>query len=163
MPRLPDRFDLWVRRARAHADPARQLDYVLGALAALPQWHFLNSGSRAQPQPATTEIDGAPCLLVFSDTDRVLELVQPPGGNSPEGPPVITMPMPAALHWTLAQAPEKYAGLLINLGEDAVLVPLAQVKAFGRDWLEGQARQSSGYWIPNLTTEEEDFWQEHGL
>ncbi len=164
MPRLPDRFDLFVRRARASADPARQLDYVLGALAGLPEWYFLNGGTRQQPRVFTTEIEQTPILLVFSDSERVLELAAELRIESPrEAPPVITIPTTAALPWCVSETSPPWHGLLINPGEDAVLVPRPQVEAFASEWQTRGGRQASGFWIPNLTGEEEDFWQEYGL
>jgi hypothetical protein len=162
MPRLPDRFDLWVRRARDSSDPARRLDYVLGALVALPAWHFLNRGTREKPAPTTAEIDGALHLLVFSDADRVVEVAEQIGQTGPgEIPPLISIPMPAVLDWCLDD--QTWSDLLINPGADAVALPRTQVEAFTREWQARGKRQASGFWIPNLTTEEEDFWQEHGL
>jgi hypothetical protein len=157
MSRVPDRFDLWVRRARACPDPARQVDYVLGALAALPYWHLLNTGSREQPQPAEGDVEGAHYLLVFSDAARVEELL---AGTESAAPP-ISMPTIKAFPWSLDRPGG--AGLLVNPGEDAVLVPREHVEHFYQEWLARQAQQPAGYWIPNMTDEEEDFWQEHGL
>ncbi len=157
MARLPDRFDLWVRQARTCADPARQADYVLGALAALPYWHLLNTGTREKPQPAEGEIEGGRYLLVFSDAARVEELME---GTKSAAPP-ISMPTIKAFLWSLERPGG--AGLLVNPGEYAVLVPRDRVEFFHQEWLARQAGQPTGFWIPNMTDEEEDFWQEHGL
>ncbi len=159
MPRLPDRFDLWVRKARTTPEPLRQIDYVLGALVALPEWHFLNSGTKESPQPAETDLENEHglFLLLFTDSGRIAEIF---GDPVPSPLPVISMPTPAAMAWVLEQP---VAGLLVNAGEDAVLVPHAQLAAFHLEWLTRGGRQASGFWIPNLTSEEEDFWQEHGL
>ncbi len=54
-------------------------------------------------------------------------------------------------------------GLFVNAPEDAVMIPFAQVENFHSEWVKRGGRQSSGFWIPNMTTEEEDFWQEHRL
>ena len=162
MARLPDRFDLWVRKARACADPARQADYVLGALAGLEAWHFLNVGTPANPQPAEGQMEGGLQLLVFTDTGRIEEIV---GGSRQNGDPlpVITIPTAAAFPWCLERRASGCAGLLVNPGEDAVLLPMGQVEAFHAEWRQRGGRQASGFWIPNLTSEEEDFWQENGL
>ncbi len=159
MARLPDRFDLWVRQARATADPLRQSDYVLGALAALREWHFLNLGTRDEPQPAESDLDDdhGRYLLLFTDSGRIAEMF---GDTAPTPLPVISMPSAGAMAWVLEQP---VAGLLVNLGEDAVLIPQAQLAAFHLEWLQRGGQQASGFWIPNLTSEEEDFWQEHGL
>ena len=55
MPRLPDRFDLWVRKARVSADPERQIDWVLGALVARDELYFLNIGTKEKPRIARAE------------------------------------------------------------------------------------------------------------
>jgi hypothetical protein len=162
MSRLPDRFNLWVRKARELNDPKRQTDYVLGALAALKEWHFLNIGTKEKPQAAKTEIDGDPCLLVFSDLDRLEELIRVSGAvkhvRQGEPVPAISIPSEAALPWCV----ECHIGLLINPSEDAVMIPHEQVSEFYAEWKErGGWRQ--GFWIPNMTSAEEDFWQEHGL
>jgi hypothetical protein len=156
MARLPDRFDLWVRKARECPDPARQADYVLGALAALPDWHLFNRGTPAKPVPAEAELEGGRHLLVFSDPERIEELL-----SSPPPAPVISIPTVRAFPWCLEQADT--AGLLVNPGEDGFIVAMDQLHSFYRQWREDREVHSTGYWIPNLTTEEEDFWQEHGL
>jgi hypothetical protein len=157
MARLPDRFDLWLRQARACADPARQADYVLGALAALPYWHLLNVGTREQPQPAEGEVDGGRYLLVFSNAEHVEELI---AGTESMAPP-ISMPTIKAFPWSLDRPGT--AGLFVNPGEDSALVPREHVAHFHTEWLARQVGQPTGFWIPNMTSEEEDFWQEHGL
>jgi hypothetical protein len=162
MPRLPDRFDLWVRKARECPEPARAADYALGALAALGHWHFLNLGNAANPQPADADLDGARHLLVFSDPDRITDLVTP-DRDSTAPPPVISIPTAAAMTWCLERAADGIAGLLVNPGEDAFAVPLEHLAGFHREWVRRVARHASGYWIPSMTSEEEDFWQEHGL
>jgi len=162
MARLPDRFDLWVRKARESRDPARQIDYVLGALIGLEAWHFLNIGTQETPAPAEAEIGGERQLLVFTDVGRIQEILEEGGRRG--GPlPVITIPSAAAMVWCMDRQKEGCAGLLVNPGEDAVLIPMPQVAAFHADWAQQGGALSCGFWIPNLTSEEEDFWQEHGL
>lgn len=158
MPRLPDRFDLWVRRARACPDPARQADYVLGALAALPEWHLLNRGEAGNPIPAETEMEDGRYLLVFSAAERIAELLELSPGVPP---PVISLPTVQAFSWCLGM--RDCAGLLVNPGEDNFVVAMDQLHHFYRGWTQDREALSTGFWIPNLTTEEEDFWQEHGL
>jgi hypothetical protein len=162
MPRLPNRFDLWVRHARSSTDPARQIDWILGALVALKDVHFLNSGTKASPVIARATIGNDECALVFTDSDRVEEFIagHPALQRAPEeGPPVIASPSGAALTWCV----ENRAGLVINPGDDdTALVPCSQIAPFVEEWQRRQD-QPAGFWIPNLTTEEEDFWREHGL
>jgi hypothetical protein len=162
MTRLPDRFDLWVRKARECQDPARQVDYILGAMAGLKEWYFLNTGTKENPQCAKTRIGPDDCFIVFSDPGRIEDLVQ--ASLSPEEfpkkeTPVITIPTAAAMAWCV----ENRAGLLVNpRDEGTVLIPFEQVEAFHAEWSQRGGRQAAGFWIPNMTTEEEDFWQEHG-
>jgi hypothetical protein len=160
MARLPDRFDLWVRKARACRDPARQIDYVLGALAGLREWHFLNVGTQEAPQPATETVDARACRLLFTDVGRIEELLQESADRSGQTPlPVITIPTAAAMAWCV----EGRTGLLVNPGEDSALIPLEPLASFQAEWTRRGGREASGFWIPNMSTEEEDFWQEHGV
>jgi hypothetical protein len=163
MARLPDRFDLWVRKAQECADPARQADYVLGALAGLKEWHFLNVGTKEAPQAAKTQIETDPCFFVFSDISRIEEFIQEGWGlnhrQKKDPLPVITIPTAAAMAWCV----ECRTGVLVNPGEDSALIPLDQLETFHAEWLQRGGRQAAGFWIPNMSTEEEDFWQEHGL
>jgi hypothetical protein len=161
MARLPDRFDLWVRKARECPDPARQTDFVLGALAALTEWNFLNVGTQDKPQPAEAEVEGRKHLLVFSDRDRIDEIVGE--RENGEALPIIAMPSAVAMTWCIERKAEGCAGLLINPGDFAALVPISQLEVFHAEWSQRGGRLASGFWIPNLTSEEEDFWQENGL
>ncbi len=163
MPRLPDSFDLWVRKAREVTDPARQSDWVLGALAARKELYLLNIGTKATPLIAKAAVALDECVLVFTDGDRIEEFVaEHPGMNkgTSEGPPVITSPTASVLKWCV----ENRAGLMINPGgTEAPLVPADVLSAFVEEWQQRRGRQATGFWIPNMTTEEEDFWQESGL
>jgi len=159
MARIPDRFDLWVRKARECDNPIRQVDYVLGALAGLKEWYFFNLGSKEKPQAARTQIDTDPYLLVYSDMGRIEDFIEEQGHAERNAPlPVITVPTAVAMKWCV----ECRVGLLVNAPESAVMIPFAQVEAFHAEWSKRGGRQASGFWIPNMTSEEEDFWQEHG-
>ena len=162
MARLPDRFDLWVRKARQCPDPARQADYVLGALAALREWNFLALGPKENPQPVEAEMEGARHLLVFSDAGRIQEILEE-GAPTNLPPAVITIPTAAAMAWCLQRRATGCAGLLVNPGEDAFAVSMENLETFHAEWTRRRASHPTGYWIPNLTTPEEDFWQEHGI
>lgn len=163
MAALPDRFDLGVTYARGKLAPERQAEFLLGGMMALPAWYFLNLGSTENPLPCTVEGDEqAPedrHLLVFTDSDRLETLAQSLGHNLAP-PPVISMSPAQALPWSLGHA---LAGLLINPGEYAFLLPQDQLRHYHQAWQARGGRETIGFWIPNLTTEEEDFWQEHGL
>ena len=147
MSRLPDRFDLWIRKARECADENRQADYVLGALAGLKEWHFLNIGTAETPQAAKTELGADSCVLVFSDPGRIEDLIQESGADRhlPKGAPVpaISVATEAAIKWVV----ECKVGLLINPSEDAVLIPFAMVKSFYEAWSErgGRRRRVTGF------------------
>jgi hypothetical protein len=162
MARLPDRFDLWVRKARDCPDPDRAADYVLGALVALGHWHFLNLGARENPRPADADLEGVRHLLVFSDAGRIGELM-PRGQDIAQPLAPITLPSTQAMDWCLARRAAGIGGLLVNPGADAFAVSLDRLAAFHDAWRLRGGRRASGYWIPSLTSEEEDFWQEHGL
>ncbi len=164
MPRIPDRFDLWVRQARASTtDPQRQVDWVLGAVVALKELHFVNIGTRAAPLIAKMPIATDECVLAFTDRGRIEEFIaeHPALRKAPDdGPPVITSPTAAAPKWCI----ENRAGLVLNPGPDeTALVPWTELAAFVEEWHRINERRVVGYWIPNMTTEEEDFWQQHGL
>src|ERR1700683_1308929 len=160
MARLPDRFDLWVRKARQCPDPARQADYVLGALSGLEEWHFINLGTKEKPQAARTQIDADPYILVYSNLDRVDEFIRENGVADKSVPlPVISIGAAVAMAWCV----ECRVGLFVNSPEDAVMIPFAQLEHFHTEWIRRGGRQASGFWIPNMTSEEEDFWQENGL
>jgi hypothetical protein len=161
MARLPDRFDLWIRKARECADPGRQVDYVLGALMALSEWHFLNIGTKEKPEPAMAEIEGGQYLLVFSNGERIAEIVGE-GREKGDPLPIISMSTTAAMAWCLERRAEDCGGLLVNPGDYAALIPVAQLEGFAAEWKHRGGRLASGFWIPSMTTEEEDFWQEHG-
>jgi hypothetical protein len=144
MSRLPNRFDLFVRQAKRCPEPARQADYILGAL----------------PQAAKTVIESQTYLLVFSDADRIEDALRERSpAPAPDPLPVITVSAAAALAWCI----ECQTGLFVNPPEDAVLIPFAHLEIFYAEWTQRGDRQSAGFWIPNMTSEEEDFWQEHGL
>ena len=99
MARLPTRFDLWVAKP-GNADPARQADYILGALAALKEWHFLNLGAKDSPQAAKTAIEDETYLLVFSDLDRIEQALGERHATPQSGAlPVISVATAAALAW----------------------------------------------------------------
>jgi hypothetical protein len=160
MSRLPNRFDLFVRQAKRCPEPARQADYILGALAALKEWYFINLGATDAPQAAKTVIESQTYLLVFSDADRIEDALRERSpAPAPDPLPVITVSAAAALAWCI----ECQTGLFVNPPEDAVLIPFAHLEIFYAEWTQRGDRQSAGFWIPNMTSEEEDFWQEHGL
>ena len=126
---------------------------MLGALAALREWHFFNIGTKEKPEPATApseEVEGR-YLLVFSDTDRIEEMLE---GRIAKDDllPVITIPTALAMDFCLGLKADGCAGLLLNPGEDAALIPLVQLESFYAEWKQRGGRQASGFWIPGMTT-----------
>jgi hypothetical protein len=126
-------------------------------LAGLKEWYFLNTGTGENPLPAEAEIEGAQYVLVFSDPGRIEEIHEQ---YTQKGDPlaVIVMPAVAAMTWCM----DRRVGMLVNPGENSVLIPLERFEIFHAEWNQRGGRQAVGFWIPNMTTEEEDFWQEHG-
>jgi hypothetical protein len=128
-------------------------------LAGLREWHFLNLGTKEKPQAAKAQIDTDPYLLIYSDLNRIEEFIHEQGGARKKEPlPVITVPTAAAMAWCV----ECRIGLLVNPPEEAMMIPFDQVEAFHAEWKHRGGRQAAGFWIPNMTSEEEDFWQENG-
>jgi hypothetical protein len=132
-------------------------------LVAVKEVYFLNSGTKELPRIARAEIAPDQCALVFTDSGRVEDFLaerpemRPNPGNEL---PVVVSPTTAALTWCV----ENGLGVVINpgVGETAVISPQA-LAAFAEEWKQRGGRQAAGFWIPNMTTEEEDFWQENGL
>jgi hypothetical protein len=162
MAAVPDRFDLWVRKARECGEPARQVDYILGSLVGLSDWHFLNLGTGEKPQAAEVEIEGERHVLVFPDAGRIEEMLKD-RGESVRPAPVITIPTVAAMGWCLEREAEGCAGLLVNPGDYAAVISMGHLRVFHDEWSRRGGRERIGFWIPSMTTEEEDFWQENGL
>ena len=159
MARLPDRFDLWVRKARASAYPARQVDLVLGALVALTEVYFVNIGTKESPLISRGKLESEEYALVFTDAERIAEFLAQNTGAGQELA-AIASPTVSALAW----CKENGFGVAINLSvAESAMVPAATLAAFVEEWKQRGGREADGFWIPNMTTEEEDFWRENGL
>jgi hypothetical protein len=168
MARLPDRFDLWVRKARSEADPARQVDWVLGALVARKELFFLNGETKERPEIARASgveaaVPSEMYAVVFTDAERLEDFVanRPTLRQKVDGDlPVIVSPTASALAWCVTNM----TGLVINPNEgEMVQVSATALGPFVEEWKQRGGRQAAGFWIPNMTTAEEDFWQGHGL
>jgi len=159
MARIPDRFDLWVRKARASANTDRQMDWVLGALVAREELFFLNSGTKEEPRITRVEMAEEQCALIFTDGERIEEFMTAERDAVGERS-AIASPSASALAWCV----ESRLGVVINpaVGETAWIVAEA-LAVFLEEWKKRGERQAAGFWIPNMTSEEEDFWQENGL
>jgi hypothetical protein len=104
------------------------------------------------------ENEGGRCAVVFSDAQRLEEFCE--ARKKFGNPGAIVSPTAAALDWCV----ERGLGLLINYWiSETVVVPAAVLAAFVEEWKQRGGREAAGFWIPNMTSEEEDFWQENGL
>jgi hypothetical protein len=157
---ISDRFDLAIRKARTVPDPSRRLDCLLGLLFGLDNWVLWNTGSPEKPWPAITEDDDGRWLVVFANMGKAQEYLEDSGVVSP---PLMTVPLAQATEYCGRFRIGGVTGLLVNPGADAFTVTLEAVEAFEADWKAAGAQQGRGFWIPNLTSEEEDFWQSQGL
>ncbi len=163
MAAIPDSFDLQVRRAK-QAAPERQLDFLLGSLLALSEWWLLNQGSETAPYPAIVELDAVKCVVVFSASGKLQDFVGECRGEN-ERIAQIAIRVPEVVDYCLRFRSVGVTAILVNPGDFAFTVELEAVESFATAWRERRAAkgESRGFWIPNMTTEEEDFWQSHGL
>ncbi|MEM9443890.1 MAG: hypothetical protein AAGA18_00925 [Verrucomicrobiota bacterium] len=165
MPSLPDRFDLLVRRAKEKGvTPERQIDLVLGGMLVLADWHLINKGSQDQPTPHFVEMDDLIHLLIFTDTDKADTFSLDRGDRKPGEPlGIISLKPGYAIEYALNLQVHGCEHLLVNPSDYGFSIPLQTVNRFYEKWKEGGAELGQGFWIPNMTNEEEDFWQEHGV
>ncbi|PTY03974.1 hypothetical protein DB346_02615 [Verrucomicrobia bacterium LW23] len=181
MATIPDQFDLGVRRARLAADPDEQMEILMGALLARAEWYFLNIGTRHAPEAARVDMDDGPYLLLFTSPDKLHNLTDLRRGcredyESPAPMPNFSIPCLKAVDYclglgdaALAAAPSApggaavVRGLFINPGDYAFAVPMERFRQYITDWRERGGHLGQGFLIPNTSTEEDDFYQEHGL
>lgn len=170
MSALPDWFDLWVRRARdlPVGDSQRQVDLLLGAVFVMPVVYFWNIGSEARPAPAIGEDeDGRQLALLFTQAGKLEDVLEERHDgiiDGHEGLPVIGVP-PVQVGGYLQDLNADGAGIgsiLVNPGEYAFQIEVLAWEAFSVSF-EQRDPEARGFWIPHMTTEEEDFWEEHGL
>jgi len=174
MPALPDWFDVWVRRTRElpDADGQRQLELLLGAVFTMPVVYFWNIGSESEPAPAIGEDeDGRHLALLFTHAGKLQDLLDEREDGVVEldgAVPVISM-APAQIGGYVQDLNTDGAdigSLLVNAGEFAFQVDIRAWEAFALAWEErdpAERQAAQGFWIPKMSTEEEDFWEEHGL
>ncbi len=159
---LPDQFDLWVRKAKQMA-PARQLDCLLGMLFAQPEWFFFNQDEK-KVLPAQIEIENAKCLILFSDSRKMLEFFENAMHQKLDQLPSLAIPAASGTEFCLQFRASGCEAILVNPGTEPFQVSLEALERFNLEWQAYHRSQASrGFWIPNMTTEEDDFWQEHGL
>ncbi|MEM1060379.1 MAG: hypothetical protein AAGK14_14140 [Verrucomicrobiota bacterium] len=168
MAALPDWFDLWVRRARElPGDGVRQLELLLGAVFTLPEVFLWNVGTVEAPVPAIGEDEsGIRLLLLFTHEHKLIELVEE--HSSGAGVPAIAMPpvQVGGFLQDLSAESGEIAGVLVNPGDFAFQVERRAWEDFSQAWTRrdpAERQAAQGFWIPKMTGEEEDFWQEHGL
>ena len=80
--------------------------------------------------------------------------------------PHIAMPASKALEYMTMLEAKGVEAMLVNPGEYAFAMTLKEVRRFYEAWeaRDPDERQASrGFWIPKMTSEEDDFWEEHGL
>jgi hypothetical protein len=162
MPTLPDSFDVAVRRAREMNRGQRQVDYTLGLLFAQSEWHFVNHGTAEKPFPALIDLDTARVLVIFSSLEKYQDFVELSTETPANQSPSISIPVEVATGYCLQFRPAGCQAILVNPGEFAFQVSLEALKEFDENW-RSRPDTARGFWIPNMTTEEEDFWNEHGL
>lgn len=162
MSSLPDQFDLTVRKAREMSSSQRQLDCMLGLLFALPEWNFVNHGTAEKPFPALVDIETIRALVIFSTLEKYRDFIEASSGMPATELPSITVPVQSATGYCLQFRPAGCEAILVNPGEFAFQVSLDSLSAFETEWRVRPATHR-GFWIPNMTSEEEDFWSEHGL
>lgn len=163
MAAIPDSFDLQVRRAKSAA-PERQVDFLVGALFALSEWWLINQGSETEPYPVIVEMGAAKCVVVFSAPGKLQDFADGARGERVEVPN-LAIRVPEVVEYCLRFREVGATAILVNPGDFAFTVELDALESFAMAWRERRAAtgEPRGFWIPNMTTEEEDFWQSHGL
>jgi hypothetical protein len=104
------------------------------------------------------------CLLVFSHPEKADTFTEERGergGTEPLG--LISMRPRDAADYCGALQETACEAVLVNPGPFAYTVALGGILKYHEEWKRRGAQEASGFWIPNMTTEEEDFWQEHEL
>jgi hypothetical protein len=162
MASIPDHFDLWVRKAQQMPEE-RQLDCLLGSLFAGKEWFFYNQGVCQTVDPAMVELDGVKCLMLFSSADKMFDFVQSASCRTVEQLPSIAIPAEKGAEFCLQFRAAGAEAILVNPGDYAFRISFDALESFARDREAHRAEARRGFWIPNMTSEEEDFWQEHGL
>jgi hypothetical protein len=123
-------------------------------------------GTRATPVPATGIINGKPHLFVFSAPGKIQDILEDVTKKNNPAIPYISVRTANAADFCLQYAQEKNgscAGILVNPGDYAFSVDFAALRQFDTEWKAAGGAEKRGFWIPGMTTEEEDFWQEHGI
>jgi hypothetical protein len=165
MSRLPDRFDLLVRKMREReSDPQRQLDFLLAAFFTLKEAHLLNAGGQEDPRPRFVQMDALILMPVFSSADQADSYTieqQQRSDRDPLG--LISMPPLSVLEYA-----QEWKGLgcehwFVNPGPYGFIVSVAEAEFYQQQRAESAQANTMGFWISNPTAEEEAFWEDHGL
>lgn len=167
MTRIPDRFDLLVRKVRdGEMTPERQFDFLMSAIFTLKEVHLINNGGEVTPIPAFVELDGQVLMPVFSSADQAdtysIEREQR-NDNDPLG--LISMKPAYLLEYAKEFIPYGCKDWIINPGPYGFILSLDSLQGYYEEFRK-QAEEKpdgAGFWIPNMSTEEEDFWLENGL
>ncbi|NJK90660.1 MAG: hypothetical protein HC904_01790 [Blastochloris sp.] len=165
MSRLPDRFDLLVRKVRdTGMAPDRQLDLLLAALFTVKEAHLINAGTEAEPRPSFVELDGEILMPVFSSVDQADTYSSERGQRGDrDALGLISMPPPLLLEVSRLFTDSGCHHWFVNPGPYGFILPLHEVESYESQRAQAQASAHTGFWIPNLTSEEEAFWEDHGL
>ena len=125
----------------------------------------MNRGSETEPYPAVVELGAAKCVVVFSAPGKLQDFADELRGEKVEEMPNLAIRVPEVVDYCLLFRGAGATAILVNPGDFAFTVELDALESFTNAWRERRAAkgESRGFWIPNMTSEEEDFWQSHGL
>lgn len=161
MPPLKDRFDRQVEKARSmDLDDSRLRDFLIGILFGCLELHFLNAGDKDSPRPRFVELDGEVFLLTFSDPSKADDFTvmrEERDEHDPLG--LISMPPYDAATFAEQFIDWGCQYLLVNPGPFSFAVDIPAYCEFHKEWEASGGREQSGFFIPNLTTEEQDLWE----
>jgi hypothetical protein len=165
MSRLPDRFDLLVRKVREEPySPERQLDFLLAAFFTLKEAHLINTGMEASPMPSFVELDNLILMPVFSSTDQADTYTSERGQRGDRDPlGLISLQPLSLLEYSRAFTEFGCSHWIINPGPYGFILGLDEAEAYQKAFRASVDQHSRGFWISNLTSEEEAFWEDHGL
>jgi len=165
MSRLPDRFDLLVRKVReGDFTPDRQIDFLLAAFFTLKEAHLINAADEVSPLPTFLELDEAVLMPVFTSADQA-DTYTSERGQRGDHDDLCLISMPPAIVLDYAESFTSYGckDWFINPGPFGFIISLQEAQAYQQQKNKVGQRPDIGFWIPNLTSQEEAFWEDNGL